>query len=75
MLMEEGKQMDERSWINSDEWVPFDQVIKDVENKLWWVRFKYATKGAYQKGNFLMLISKITDKEEKLLKEKALWVN
>ncbi|PTG82772.1 N-acetylmuramoyl-L-alanine amidase, partial [Staphylococcus chromogenes] len=38
--------MDERSWINSGEWVPFDQEIKDVENKLWWVRFKYAAKGA-----------------------------
>ena len=29
--MEEGKQVDERSWINSGEWVPFDQEIKDVE--------------------------------------------
>ncbi|WP_228514910.1 hypothetical protein [Staphylococcus chromogenes] len=71
--MEEGKQMDERSWINSREWVPFDQVIKDVENKLWWVRFKYAANGANQKDNFFMPIGKITDKEEKLLKEKALW--
>lgn len=29
--MEEGKQVDERSWINSGEWVPFDQEIKGVE--------------------------------------------
>ncbi len=31
--MEEGKQMDEGSWIKPGNWVPFDQVIKDVENK------------------------------------------
>ncbi|EGQ0301246.1 peptidoglycan DD-metalloendopeptidase family protein [Staphylococcus pseudintermedius] len=68
-----AEQVDEGSWINPGEWVPFDQVIKDVENKLWWVRFKYAKKGANQKDNFFMPIGKITDKEEKLLKEKALW--
>lgn len=52
----------------------FDQVIKDKKNGFWWIRFKYRVKGANKKDNFFMPIGKITDKEEKLLKEKALWV-
>ena len=48
-------------------------MIKDKKNSLWWIRFKYQAAGANKKDNFFMPIGEITDKEEKLLKEKALW--
>lgn len=59
------------SFINPSDWVPFNQVIKDVKNKLWWIRFEYPTNP--KAGNFFMPIGEITDKEAKLLKEKKLW--
>lgn len=40
---------------------------------MWWIRFKYQANGANKKDNFYTPIGKITDKEGKLLKEKALW--
>ena len=66
-------QVDRGSWIYPGEFVKFDQVIKDKKNSLWWIRFKYQAAGANKKDNFFMPIGEITDKEEKLLKEKALW--
>ena len=66
-------QVDSGSWIYPGEFVKFDQVIKDKKNGLWWIRFKYQADGANKKDKFFMPIGEITDKEEKLLKEKALW--
>src|SRR5699024_3796883 len=66
-------QVDRGSWIYPGEFVKFDQVIKDKINSLWWIRFKYQAVGANKKDNFFMAIAEITDKEEKLLKEKELW--
>lgn len=67
------EQVDKGSRIYPGEFVKFDQVIKDKKNGLWWIRFKYQAEGANKKDNFFMSIVKITDKEEKLLREKALW--
>lgn len=64
-----GQEVTRDSWINPGEYVKFDQVIK--RDGYWWVRFKYESNpGA---GYFYTPIGQITDKEEKLLKEKKLW--
>ncbi|ELN1760840.1 peptidoglycan recognition family protein [Staphylococcus pseudintermedius] len=69
----DAEEVDSGSWIYPGEYVEFDQVIKDVKNSMWWIRFKYQADGANKKDNFYMPIGKITDKDGKLLKEKALW--
>ncbi|WP_238989641.1 hypothetical protein [Staphylococcus ursi] len=40
---------------------------------MWWIRFNYVADGANKKDKFFMPIGEITDKDAKLLKEKALW--
>ncbi|MCS4487177.1 peptidoglycan recognition protein family protein [Staphylococcus americanisciuri] len=67
------QQVDEDSFINAGEYVTFDQIIKDVKNGYWWIRFKYAADGANKKDYFYMPIGKITDKQEKIKNEKELW--
>ncbi|PXA00686.1 N-acetylmuramoyl-L-alanine amidase, partial [Staphylococcus pseudintermedius] len=69
----DAEEVDSGSWIYPGEYVEFDQVIKDVKNKMWWIRFKYQADGANKKDNFYMPIGEITDKDGKLLKEKSLW--
>lgn len=54
------------------EYVPFYQIIKDKQAKLWWIKFKYAKKGSSDKY-FYMPIGHIEDKQEKILNEKHLW--
>lgn len=66
-----GQEVTRDSWINPDEYVKFDQVIK--RDGYWWVRFKYESNPSA--GHFYAPIGKITDKDEKLLKEKNLWGN
>ncbi|WAW11911.1 lysin [Staphylococcus phage SAP6] len=54
------------SFIYSGQYVNFDQVIK--ADGYWWIRFKYPTNPSA--GNFYMAVCKITDKWERMLKEK-----
>ncbi|WP_262407668.1 hypothetical protein [Staphylococcus pseudintermedius] len=51
----------------------FDQIIKDVKNKMWCISFKYQAEGVNKKDNFFTPIARITDKDGKLSKERALW--
>lgn len=57
------------SWIYKNQWVDFNQVIK--KDGYWWIRFKYPTNPSA--GYFYMAITKITDKKERLKKEKKLF--
>ncbi|AQT27836.1 peptidoglycan recognition protein family protein [Pseudomonas putida] len=67
-----AKEVDKDSYIQPNEYVPFYQIIKDKQAKLWWIKFKYAKKGS-SKQFFYMPIGKIEDKHEKILNEKHLW--
>ena len=67
-----AKEVDPNSYIQPNEWVPFDQIIKDKQSGLWWIRFKYQAKGSSKK-DFYMPIGAIEDKQEKILNEKNLW--
>lgn len=61
-----GKQVPQSDWIQSGQWVDFVSVTK--KDGYWWVKFKYPTNpGA---GYFYCAVCKITDKEEKIKKEK-----
>ena len=62
-----GKVVDKGSWLyTKDDWVDFISVTK--KDGYWWVKFKYPTNpGA---GYFYCAVCKITDKEEKIKKEK-----
>lgn len=61
-----GKQVPKSDWIQSGQWVDFVSVTK--KDGYWWVKFKYPTNpGA---GYFYCAVCKITDKEEKIKKEK-----
>ena len=55
------------SWLyTKDDWVDFISVTK--KDGYWWVRFKYPTNPAA--GYFYCAVCEITDKEEKIKKEK-----
>ena len=61
-----GKQVPKSDWIQAGQWVDFVSVTK--KDGYWWVKFKYPTNpGA---GYFYCAVCKITDKEEKIKKEK-----
>lgn len=67
-----AKEVNKDSYIQPNEYVPFYQIIKDKQAKLWWIKFKYVKKGSSDKY-FYMPIGKIEDKKEKILNEKHLW--
>lgn len=62
-----GKVVDKGSWIYKGQWIEFVSVTK--KDGYWWCRFRYPTNP--KAGDFYCAIAKITDKEEKLKKEKA----
>lgn len=62
-----GKEVDKGSWIYKNQWIDFVSVTK--KDGYWWCRFRYPTNP--KAGDFYCAIAKITDKEEKLKKEKA----
>ncbi|EHJ08453.1 N-acetylmuramoyl-L-alanine amidase [Staphylococcus simiae] len=63
-----GTEVDPGSWLrNSNDWVPFDQVIK--KDGYWWIRFKYQAPGSSDK-NFYCAVTEITDKNQKIKNEK-----
>ncbi|HAR6167696.1 TPA: CHAP domain-containing protein [Staphylococcus pseudintermedius] len=63
-----GEVVDKGSWLyNKNDWVEFYQVIK--KDGYWWIKFKYQAPGASKKF-FYCAVCKITDKEEKIKKEK-----
>lgn len=64
-----GAVVDKGSWIYKDQWVDFVSVTK--KDNYWWIKFKYPTNPSA--GYFYMAICKITDKNEKLKKEKNLF--
>ncbi|QXV86264.1 N-acetylmuramoyl-L-alanine amidase [Staphylococcus phage SAPYZU_15] len=56
------------SWLyDKDDWVEFDQVIK--ADGYWWIRFKYPKPGS-SKNYFYCAVCEITDKQERIKKEK-----
>ena len=57
------------SWIYNKQWVDFVSVTK--KDGYWWIKFKYPTNPSA--GYFYMAICKITDKKERLKKEKKLF--
>ncbi|MGS0663841.1 N-acetylmuramoyl-L-alanine amidase [Staphylococcus arlettae] len=64
-----GAVVDKGSWIYKNQWVDFVSVTK--KDNYWWIKFKYPTNPS--SGYFYMAICKITDKDEKLKKEKNLF--
>lgn len=64
-----GAVVDKGSWIYKNQWVDFVSVTK--KDGYWWVKFKYPTNPSA--SYFYMAICKITDKNEKLKKEKNLF--
>lgn len=62
-----GKVVDKGSWLYKGQWIEFVSVTK--KDGYWWCRFRYPTN--HKAGYFYCAIAKITDKEEKLKKEKA----
>lgn len=64
-----GAIVDKGSWIYKNQWVDFVSVTK--KDGYWWIKFKYPTNP--KAGYFYMAICKITDKNEKLKKEKNLF--
>ncbi|PTI10683.1 amidase [Staphylococcus xylosus] len=64
-----GAVVDKGSWIYKNQWVDFVSVTK--KDNYWWIKFKYPTNP--KAGYFYMAICKITDKNEKLKKEKNLF--
>lgn len=64
-----GAVVDKGSWIYKNQWVDFVSVTK--KDGYWWIKFKYPTNP--KAGYFYMAICKITDKNEKLKKEKNLF--
>ena len=64
-----GKVVDSGSWIYKNQWVDVVQIKK--QDKYWWGKFKYPTNpGA---GYFWMALTPITDKQEKIKKEKKMY--
>ncbi|WP_063410280.1 N-acetylmuramoyl-L-alanine amidase [Staphylococcus succinus] len=64
-----GAIVDKGSWLLKGQWVDFVSVTK--KDGYWWVKFKYPTNPSA--GYFYMAICKITDKKERLKKEKINW--
>lgn len=54
------------SWIYKNQWVDFVSVTK--KNGYWWIKFKYPTNPSA--GYFYLAVCKITDKKERIKKEK-----
>lgn len=73
--MEEGKQVDERSWINSGEWVLFDQEIKDVEINYGGYVINTLQKVQIRKITSLCQSVKLLIKKKSYLKKKPFGVN
>ena len=67
-----AKEVPSNSYIQPNQYVKFDQIIKDLQANLWWIRFKYQAKGSSNK-NFYMPVGPLEDKNGKILKEKNLW--
>ncbi|QQS86526.1 N-acetylmuramoyl-L-alanine amidase (plasmid) [Staphylococcus carnosus] len=64
-----GKVVDSGSWIYKNQWVDVVQIKK--QDKYWWGKFKYPTNpGA---GYFWMALTPITDKKERIKKEKKMY--
>lgn len=61
-----GKQVPQSDWIQAGQWVDFVSVTK--KDGYWWIKFKYPTNPSA--GYFYCAVCKITDKEEKIKKEK-----
>ena len=65
-----GKVVDKGSWLyTKDDWVDFVSVTK--KDGYWWIKFKYPTNPSA--GYFYCAVCKITNKEEKIKKEKKMY--
>ncbi|MDW4426531.1 amidase, partial [Staphylococcus saprophyticus] len=65
-----GAVVDKASWLfTKDDWVDFVSVTK--KDGYWWIKFKYPTNPSA--GYFYCAVCKITDKKERLKKEKKLF--
>lgn len=61
-----GMIVDKGSWIKSGQWVDFVSVTK--KSGYWWIKFRFPTNP--KAGYFYCAVCKITDKNEKIKKEK-----
>ncbi len=61
-----GSVVDSNSWLLKNQWVDFVSVTK--RNGYWWAKFKYPTNPSA--GYFYCALCKITDKQERIKKEK-----
>lgn len=61
-----GTIVNKGSWIKANQWVDFVSVTK--KDGYWWIKFKYPTNP--NAGYFYCAVCKITDKNEKIKKEK-----
>ncbi len=64
-----GKVVDSGSWIYKGQWVDVVQIKK--QDKYWWGKFKYPTNPS--SGYFWMALTPITDKKERIKKEKNMY--
>lgn len=64
-----GKVVRKDSWIFKNQWVKFVSITK--KDGFWWAKFKYPTNPS--SGYFYMAIARITDKKERIKKEKDLY--
>ena len=61
-----GTVVNKGSWIKANQWVDFVSVTK--KSGYWWIKFKFPTNP--KAGYFYCAVCKITDKNEKIKKEK-----
>ncbi|ABI15707.1 MULTISPECIES: N-acetylmuramoyl-L-alanine amidase [Bacillota] len=67
-----GEIVEKGSWLyGKDDWVDIVQLYKDTKKKLWWGKFKYPTNPS--SGYFYCALGEITDKQERIKKEKKLY--
>ncbi|MDK1672927.1 N-acetylmuramoyl-L-alanine amidase [Staphylococcus saprophyticus] len=67
-----GKEVDKGSWLyGKNDWVDIHSLVKDKKNKLWWAKISYPTNP--KAGYFYCALGKITDKNERIKNEKALY--
>ena len=72
-LYNEKNVVEKGSWIKKDDWFDFAQLIKVTKGKkkYWMAKFKYPTNP--KAGYFYTTLGEVTDKNEKIKKEKKLY--
>ena len=72
-LTNEKNVVEKGSWIKKDDWFDFAQLIKVTKGKkkYWMAKFKYPTNP--KAGYFYTTLGEVTDKNEKIKKEKKLY--